>query len=190
MKGLSTPEFIRNPFTLHGLYVGEVVDNVDPDNTQRVRIFIHGVHVDRNVEGLPWAVPILPLLGTGTVGVPDNNELVWVFFINGCPEQPAYLGRAADSTYDVSEQTFGFVVKDGSNKVEIVIDRAQKEIRIGSVGGYMIKLGSTSFDTLVKASMATIFNNHLHVVPRGPGMSQPPSHKITDANITQEVEGG
>lgn len=194
MLGKPTP--LKDPMMLRGLMVGKVMNNEDPDQASRVQVYIYGVHESEEEIGLPWAFPIQPLLGTMNVGVPDVDELVWIFFVNGDRNQPAYIGHIPSLGYDATTELFGFAVEDDGNYVEIMIDRVNKEIRIGSVSGYTIKLGSTDLDNLVKASVAAMLNSHVHkVIGVQPGggtrTTQPPSGTIVgDGDITAEVEAG
>ena len=197
MSALGKPKPIRDPYTLNGFWVGTVVDNADPELAGRVQVCVSGIHTT-GATGLPWAVPVQALMGTTSYGVPDIYQIVWIFFVNGDRSMPAYLGRLPEAAYDVSEGLFGFTVADtdfGGN-VEIIVDRKDKEIRIGSVAGYTIKLGSTDLTSLVKSTVDVAVNTHKHRVvgvQNGGGAkvtTTPIDTVVKPKHMTDELEAG
>ena len=184
-----------------GLYVGQVVDNSDPQHLGRVKVKVVGVH--ESDEGLPWAIPAYPVLGTSQFTVPPVGTLVWVLFINGDPLYPVYFAQMRKVTLideGKSESVFGFVVEDGGSKVEIVIDTDSKEVLIGGDSAYTIKvkggtvqLGLNTFRKLLTEIAAQIYNGHTHqVIGVKSGTSvkttSGPSQSIGSGGMTSRTE--
>lgn len=65
------------------MYVAEVVSNQDPEQEDKVQIFIEGIH-DPSIRTLtPWARPFFVQggsQGTGSSWVPETGDKVWVTF--------------------------------------------------------------------------------------------------------------
>lgn len=82
----------------HGMYRGEVIDDLDPFEAGRVKIYVFGVYDDIGEENLPWAIYSDPWMGgqedLGGMFVPDVGSHVWVFFEQGRPELPVYFAGA------------------------------------------------------------------------------------------------
>jgi hypothetical protein len=73
---------IENKF--NGIYRGYVVDNEDPKNKGRIKVFVPGVYSNEfkdKIKNLPWALPAMPIYGGGATnknitGV-LNKEVGW-----------------------------------------------------------------------------------------------------------------
>lgn len=94
---------------LNSLYQGVVVSVDDPLKLGRCKVRIPSVHGPMNTSDydlLPWAVYITPN-ATGsdrtTFILPEVNDIVWVQFIGGNRDTPAYYGGSFASVNGVSE---------------------------------------------------------------------------------------
>jgi len=157
--------------TFIGLYVAKVTDRDDSSNLGRVQVKVKGIHTSDT--GLPWALPLQPLIGTKQYTVPDVGTWVWVLFVNGNPVQPVYLGQVRSEELGEATKTqevFGFEVEDGDDTVEFKIDRQTKEITLGissdawlvKIRGGSIQIGMGTFRKLLNEIAGSIFNGHTH----------------------------
>lgn len=79
----------------YGLYCGEVVDNVDPQRQDRVRVKVPMLGLPSGKDTLPnWAYPIIgPFTAgpdKGSTFLPRIGDMVWVSFRNGNSSLPQY----------------------------------------------------------------------------------------------------
>jgi hypothetical protein len=86
-------EFDTDEMRFVALYVGVVVDNVDPEKLGRVRVEIPGLVEPKSA----WAFPIGGAGGGGSkqrggYDVPDKNASVAVLFHHGDLDHPYYFG--------------------------------------------------------------------------------------------------
>jgi len=96
---------------INGLYIGEVVNNTDSKNRNRIQVKINGItdEVDNDANYL-WAEQGGPIAKgsktvTGISTSPSVGELVYIMFLNGSPSHPIYFamvrgGGDASSDYD------------------------------------------------------------------------------------------
>lgn len=124
-------------------YKGLIVDNVDENNNQRVKVRVLSIHPmegdsDYNLvtdEVLPWARPCAPITASnandyGEFDVPDIGEWVWLFFEDEEKQRPVYFGIVitdvdVNSSYSqsnnkISKDRWGNVIYRDSGKVQIV----------------------------------------------------------------------
>lgn len=79
-------------------FIGTVVDNVDPQQAERLRIRIPNLFGEETPDNeLPWARPVKhriqgPKQGVGTVAVPLVGSKMVVILQGGNPYSPLYLG--------------------------------------------------------------------------------------------------
>lgn len=97
---------------LNGLYIGEVVDNKDPEKLGRIKIRIPNVTGNIDTEDLPWAEPNFPYAyeKQSIFFIPEKDALVSVMFLNGSPYKPVYLG----CIHRTKENTIPSQIKDDS----------------------------------------------------------------------------
>lgn len=66
------------------IYIGEVIDNNDPDQNDKIQVFVSAIHVEDARSNSPWARPFLILGGgganQGSSWIPEVGDKVWVFF--------------------------------------------------------------------------------------------------------------
>ena len=91
-------EPIADDFKFYGNYRGEVVDNIDPLESGRVKVQVFGVFDGIPKERLPWANYTDPFMGglsdIGSTIIPDIGTHVWCFFEGGNHHLPVYFGGA------------------------------------------------------------------------------------------------
>jgi|APGre2960657404_1045060.scaffolds.fasta_scaffold00380_4 hypothetical protein len=82
-------------------WMGTVENRMDPLGLGRCQVRIFGWHTDGTnspemtipIEDLPWAVPILPLNARNTFSVPELQDWVVGFFMDGSSGQfPIMMG--------------------------------------------------------------------------------------------------
>lgn len=87
--------------------VGWVVDNVDPEKRQRVKLRIPQLHRNVPDDKLPWAIPDATQStsnaggGSGSVNVPTRGAKIYVRFEENDPHNPRYAG--SPTTDDVNK---------------------------------------------------------------------------------------
>lgn len=84
---------INNEVNLSGLFIGLVVDNMDPKALERVKIRVLGVHDIENEdeENCIWAAHIAPSKQSSGE-IPDVGDFVYVMFMQNNPMNPCWLG--------------------------------------------------------------------------------------------------
>lgn len=156
---------------LTGLYVGEVISRDDEENLSRVQVRVLGVH--ESDTGAPWALPAKPLMGDKQFTVPAVGTWVYVLFINGNPLRPLYFGQVEDEELGDSESNkYGFAVSDDSTVVEILVDKDNKEVRVGAtdddwtikITGGTVEIGNGVLRRLLNAVAGAVYNGHTHRV--------------------------
>lgn len=72
----------------HGLLLGEVVDNADPEGLKRVRVHVPGI-----LDPSRWALPLGAMFGVheGVAAVPKVGSNVGVFLVQGHVNFPCYV---------------------------------------------------------------------------------------------------
>lgn len=99
---------------LYGNYRAEVVSTNDisggrPVKAGRVKVRVFGIHDHIDDDYLPWAIYADPFMGggkdSGGMFVPDEGDLVWVFFEQGEKEQPVYFAGAPSRLDGPSEKS-------------------------------------------------------------------------------------
>lgn len=107
-------------------WLGEVVNNEDPENQGRCRVRVFGKFDLVDPEFIPWSSPANRLT-TGFHAVPGVGEVVGIRFNNGNIYQPEYLYNVVQNANLKSE------VLDGSsapqNVISLIYD-AERNIRI------------------------------------------------------------
>jgi len=83
----------NNETDLNGIFIGLVVDNMDPKALERVRIRVIGVHDMENEdkENSVWANHLAPSK-SNSGEIPDIDDFVYVTFLQNDPMSPIWLG--------------------------------------------------------------------------------------------------
>ena len=84
----------------HGIYQGEVVLNIDPE--QRGRLMVQVTDV-AGMEPVIWAEASSPVAGSGMgfYAVPAIGTTVWVSFVGGDVRQAIWLGNPHETSADL-----------------------------------------------------------------------------------------
>jgi hypothetical protein len=126
-------------------YQAKIINNIDPENLQRVQVRILGVHNFDQGEIpdsiLPWAEPALPLQGSidggyGKFEVPAINDWVWCFFTGESiinKQNPYYFAliRTINDKNSKYNQTVNEITKDKFNN-EKITDKSHTEWNNGT----------------------------------------------------------
>ena len=107
-------------------WLGEVIDNVDPNGGGRCRIRVYGKFDLLEDEDIPWAIPANTTL-VGSYSVPNIGEIVSIYFDNGNIYTPVYK-----NTVRVNSELKSEVLDNSSNpeKVSSVLYDSNKSIRM------------------------------------------------------------
>lgn len=79
-------------------YVGQIMDNNDPDKKGRCRVNVFGIFDSIDKDLLPWAVPDFSFVGSsvGSFIVPPNGCMVRIRFDKGNVNYPIYSSKVID----------------------------------------------------------------------------------------------
>jgi len=181
-------------YDAYGVYEGLIVDNLDHDKLNRVKIRIPSIHgIDVQAldgragipdSGLPWAqfsVPFYPMSF-----VPPIGTTVYVSFINGVLDRPVVIGCRANY-----RQTTGSDIPNDAtinypntkcietDKFVIYIDDTNSNLKIYSGEDYIeldaknhvlnLNGDSAQMSSLVLGEkLVALFNGHIHPTGVGP----------------------
>lgn len=129
-------------------YIGEVVDNEDPDKEGKCRIKVFNVFDEIKTQHLPWAIPDFSFIGS-TVGsfiVPPNGTIVSVYFDNGDIYTPRYTTKVLQKSKLPSNKNEDypnnmiFFETDAGDSFEI--NRTTKKTTYKHSAGTIIKIDS------------------------------------------------
>lgn len=102
-----TMEQSQDSFKLDGMYIAEVVDNLDPKKRDRVKVRVHGIMDSTDAAACPWAEQCGAIFSgepeqVGISTAPKVGSLVYVMFLYGDASIPVYYGyvRGADDGSD------------------------------------------------------------------------------------------
>lgn len=124
----------NNNTEFNGIYLGVVEDNVDPNKAGRVRVRIAGLHSENKINseddgiptnGLPWAIPAVPIAeggasGNGIFSVPVQGSWIVLFFIGGDHNNPVYFASIAGFPKTKRSSNDGF--SDPSGKYPLILN--------------------------------------------------------------------
>jgi len=84
----------------HSTYVGEVFNNIDPEQKGRLLVKVPDV---LGQDPCIWADAVSPVGGSGMgfYAVPVIGSKVWISFVNGNPEMAIWLGCPHETLTDV-----------------------------------------------------------------------------------------
>ncbi|HEY2701508.1 MAG TPA: phage baseplate assembly protein V [Pseudonocardiaceae bacterium] len=87
-------------YDYHGIYEGEVVLNIDPDQRGRVLVQVTDV---AGMEPVFWAEASSPVAGSGMgfYAVPAIGTTVWITFVGGDPSRAVWLGNPHETSADL-----------------------------------------------------------------------------------------
>lgn len=137
-------------------YRGIVVDNYDPKNLGRCKIFVPGIYPSDfadTPEVLPWSNPIMQPFGgsykndgkqlnkeTGVTSVPHAGAIMWVFFERGDWNYPFYWAADQSGEGWLSETNNQHVIQ--TDNVTVIIDETPIPGKFGKTKSSTIKYDS------------------------------------------------
>jgi uncharacterized protein involved in type VI secretion and phage assembly len=119
------PENPDRRLELFGLQEGEVTDNEDPRGLGRVRIRIPGLIEPESAWAFPMGIIGGGKKNRGIFWPPEVGSEVYVFFKNGDPDYPRYLGGH-------------WGAPGGDTETPDASEDGDPEVRVISFGGYEI----------------------------------------------------
>ena len=132
-------EIVRSSVKYIRHYIGEVADNEDTLNLGRVLIIIQELGWDTKDKG-SWAFP----RDKHSMSVPKIGDWVEMYFINGDPNLPVYMGIANEIKDMVPENYTGNVKEhilfESPGNVQKIVNQSGKPIRL--FANYLIEVVS------------------------------------------------
>lgn len=154
------------------------MSNKDPKNLGRCKILVPSVHGTSSTitpNLLPWARPISNIPVNGSIGsccIPEEGDIVWVFFEGGNDDSPVYMGgsyglndipisldtvllyeNSGDKiSYNKGSRSFSIISGDSHVIVSggnIIIKSGNVNIESGTVS---VKSGSVQLDSSVSVT--------------------------------------
>jgi uncharacterized protein involved in type VI secretion and phage assembly len=122
----------------HSLQLGQVTDNVDPDNRGRIKVHLHATDMEI------WASVVAQSAGQGygTSFIPRLEEIVVLAFVT--PEQPLVLGSIwsgnSSSPEDADPHEDHYVVKTPAGTVMVFDDAEGPKLEIETPQGYRLTM--------------------------------------------------
>jgi hypothetical protein len=153
----------ENGFEFGGFYVGEVVDNQDPNKEGRCRIRVYNVFDEINSNKLPWAIPDFTFIGSevGSFIVPPNGTIVSVYFENGDIYMPRYTTKVLQKNKLPSNKDLDYpnnmIFFETDNKDSFELNRNSGETKFIHRSGAEIKidsLGNVSINVAIGRSIS------------------------------------
>lgn len=169
----------------HMHYIGEVVDNQDPDTKGRVRVKIPDIGWDTNAKG-QWCWP----RQLHAMDVPKVGEWVEVYFIAGDRNRAVYMGQAVEITgqlpiaYSDPDKRLLFQDPDSGDNIQYdsqaeALLFTASEIHLNGDGKHLVTFEDldtalSNFKTSISSSISGAITGHTHSgVTTGPGVSGP-----------------
>lgn len=159
-------------------WIGEVVENKDPENLGRCKIKVFGKFDLLATADIPWAFPSNRML-PGAHAVPNIGDIVAIRFDNGNIYMPEYHYQI-DQNKDLKEEVLDSS-SEPHNVVSLVYDK-DKNLKIywEPSQGLVIEtdgpilLGENATEKLVLGdAFMQLFNNHTHIGNLGAPTSPP-----------------
>ena len=84
---------LNNEVDLSGLFIGLVVDIMDPKALERIKVRVIGVHDmdNEDIDNSIWADHIAPSKGKSGE-LPNKNDFVYIMFLQRNPMCPCWIG--------------------------------------------------------------------------------------------------
>ncbi len=149
-------------------YLGQVVNNLDPDNKGKVQVYIPELGW-MTQESAPWCPP----RQSHKMDIPDIGEWVEIYFMAGDISRPVYLEMANEVAGQIVAAYSGTPTtkvlyqntKDGN---KIVYDEASQQmdvtfgtLNIGDGAAEAMTLGN-KLNTWISNFVTSVFNVHTH----------------------------
>lgn len=113
---------------LAGLYIAEVINDIDEKNRNRIQVDIKGITSDvQNKESYPWAEQGSPIARglpevNGISVTPSIGELVYVLFLNGSPSHPVYFAMARGAGDKSPHNEKNYVIQTPEEQIIMIGD--------------------------------------------------------------------
>mgnify|MGYP001095221995 CR=1 FL=1 len=122
-------------------WIGEVVDNVDPNKLGRCRIKVFGKFDLLETQDIPWAIPSNTMIH-GSFAVPNIGDIVGVRFDNGNVYQPTYSFQLRTND---SLKTEVLDIEQSAEKVISIMYDAEKNVRAfySPTDGFIMTTGAS-----------------------------------------------
>ena len=136
----------------YGLYQGFVTNINDPDRRGRIKVFCPEV-LGSKVESA-WCDPIVPVAfdNGGDFCIPTKGEAVWLLFVGGDANKPAWLGGWWSKNKTPLGSSYTNI-----DKVRL-INYANCTIKLGN-DEILLNVGGGSFDIRIKDGNVTVNGN-------------------------------
>ena len=176
-RGSSYTNIRNTGITFPGIWPGIVVNNVDTlvgdglSRKGRVQVRVPQVHggvtsIQKIIDkDLPWALPCFPFADadSGFLAVPQIGSGVWVFFQQGDPRHPVWVGCSYSIFENVSDFVTGhapdprkYVFKSPlQNKIVLSDAPPVPQIQIASPGDLIEEIGRDQITTVVANQTVT-----------------------------------
>lgn len=84
---------LNNEIDLGGMFIGLVVENMDPKAMERVRVRVIGVHdmTNEDPNNSIWANHVA-YSKSNSGEIPDKGDYVYIMFLQRSPMHPCWLG--------------------------------------------------------------------------------------------------
>jgi len=172
----------RNDLDLSEHYIGEVVDNNDPEKIGRCKIIVFGAFSEHtSPDNLPWAVPEFSFIGSnrGSFIVPPIGAYVNVYFADGEIAFPVYSSKALNvkqlPTNKDKNYPNNMIFFETDNGDSFEIDRETSETKFIHNTGSTITIdkdGTITIDSVNKLNMTHdkgLFIDGSYTKPEGVG---------------------
>lgn len=132
-------------------YYGQVINADDPEKIGRVLVAVPDLGWF-DVDSSSWAFP------RGDFRVPELDAWVEVYFMNGNPAQPVYMGIAPEMaamlpfSFDGKKET-KLIYSDEKTKTAIVFEQLNKLLKIVLGDGVNVKIGAGT-ESFIKGDTA------------------------------------
>lgn len=130
-----------------GLYLGTVVNNIDPMQQGRINAIVPAVS---SVVPSTWANPCLPFTGIqmGAYMIPEIGASVWIMYQNGDSDFPVWMGGMWTNPGEVPALALAGVPGDANIVFQTTLQNALVISDLpGPTGGIMLK--STTGATII-----------------------------------------
>ena len=188
----------------YSVYRGECVDIVDA-NSGKISVKVPITGLDTTI--LEPALPIYSHAGQGYghFWPPKPGDFVWVFFENGDPTVPIYVGgwwakdELPDDFKSVDDagvpQTRGWITP-GGHKILLGDKSGEEYVEVSHSGGKRVRMtaekvsvgiGDGPFEPVVLGNqLKQYIDTHIHPTSYGP--SSPPQQPLPDTALSTSVE--
>jgi|HigsolmetaAR203D_1030402.scaffolds.fasta_scaffold00650_4 uncharacterized protein involved in type VI secretion and phage assembly len=170
----------------HGVYIGIVTNNNDPEKQGRVKVKIPVLDDEAESD---WARVAVPSAGDkrGTQFIPDVGDEVLIAFLLGDLSQPVVIGSLWSKKKmppDAGKKDIPYIIRSRSgHEIMLNDDDQDRKVMVKTAGGHQIVLSDKDKSLEIKDSggqRVTMKNNAIEIV------SGSTTVKIQGGNVTIE----